>query len=104
MYNDAVNLHGIHFDQQRIAELCRAAGVVRAYLFGSILTDRFGPTSDIDVLVETDPARPAGLLALGGLQVELSELLGREVHLTMLGGVPLAEREEVLRRARSLAA
>jgi predicted nucleotidyltransferase len=97
-----MHLHGLHFDLPRITEACRRAGVVRAYLFGSILTDRFGPDSDIDILVETDPDRPAGLLALGGLQMDLTELLGRHVHLTMLGGIPKQERPAVLASARTL--
>jgi predicted nucleotidyltransferase len=97
-----MRLHGIEFDQARIAALCRAAGVVRLYLFGSILTDRFGPDSDVDVLIETDPRRPTGLLALGGLQMDLSELLGRTVHVTLLGGIPVGERPAILSRARAL--
>jgi uncharacterized protein len=97
-----LHLHGIDFDLDRIAAACRRAGVVRLYLFGSILTESFGPGSDIDILVETDADRPAGLLALGGLQMELSEHLGRTVHLTLLGGVPAGERRAVLLRARVL--
>ncbi len=95
-------LHGIEFDRAKIGPLCRRAGVVRLYLFGSILTDRFGPASDIDLLVETDHSSPPGLLALGGLQMDLSELLGRTVHLTLLGGVPDLERGAVLAGARLL--
>jgi len=95
-------LGGISFDIPRLARLCHGAGVVRLYAFGSILTDRFGPTSDIDLLVETDPAHPLGLLALGALQMDLSDLLGRTVHLTLLGGVPESERSSVLSHARRL--
>ncbi len=95
-------LHGVNFDLHRIGAACREAGVVRLFLFGSILTDRFGPDSDIDMLVETDPLNPPGLLALGGLQMDLSDLLGRTVHLTLLGGVPAAERPAVLARSRML--
>lgn len=97
-----MDLNGVTFPQAEIDRLCRAAGVVRLYVFGSILTDQFGPSSDIDLLVETDPRRPSGLLRLGQLQMDLSELLGRTVHLTMLGGVPGAERSAVLARARRL--
>ncbi len=98
----AMHLHGLQFDLPRIADTYRRAGLLRAYLLGSILTDRFGPDSDIDVLVEPDPARPAGLFALGGLQMDLTELLGRQVHLTMLGGIPERERPAELAHARAL--
>ena len=96
------DLHGITFDLPRIMDACRQAGVVRLYVFGSILTDRFQNDSDIDLLIETDPRHPAGLLALGGLQMDLSDLLGRTVHLTLLGGVPIIERAGVLAQARML--
>ena len=97
-----MQLNGIQFDLGRIEAMCRDAGVVRAWVFGSILTDQFDPASDIDVLVETDTRHPRGLLALGGLQMDLSELLGREVHLTLLGGVPTAERGSLVKSARLL--
>lgn len=97
-----VRLHGIEFDSARIVAACRRAGVVRVFLFGSILTDRFGPDSDIDLLVETDPDNPPGLLKLGGLQMDLSDMLGRTVHLTLLGGVPAKDRPAVLAHARTL--
>lgn len=97
-----LRLHGITFDLSKIVAACRRAGVVRVFLFGSILTDQFQEDSDIDILVETDPLRPPGLLTLGGLQMDLSDLLGRPVHLTLLGGVPASERPEVLAHARML--
>ncbi|MBX3358063.1 MAG: nucleotidyltransferase domain-containing protein [Phycisphaeraceae bacterium] len=97
-----LRFHDISFDLAGIAAACQRAGVVRLYLFGSILTDRFRDDSDIDMLVETDPKRPVGLLALGGLQMDLSDLLGRRVHLTLLGGVPASERAAVLAGARRL--
>lgn len=97
-----VAFHGISIDPRRVAELCRQAGAVRAFLFGSILTNRFGNNSDIDILIETDPQHPAGLLTLGGLQMDLTDLLGRKVHLTLLGGVPPHERARLLATARPM--
>lgn len=97
-----LSLHGLTFDASRIAAACRRVGVVRLYLFGSVLTSRFRDDRDVDVLVETAPHRPVGLLALGGLQMELSELIGRTVHVTLLGGVQEGERAGVLAAARML--
>ena len=101
-YNVVMRLHGVEIDERRVVAACRRAGVVRAYLFGSILSDRFTSTSDVDVLVETDPSRPVGMLALGGLQMDLSEVFGREVHLTLLGALPAGARQVVLAEARLL--
>jgi len=99
-----MQLNGVNFPEAKIADLCRAAGVVRIFVFGSILTDRFRPDSDIDLLAETDPVTPPDLFTLGGLQMDLSDLLGRHVHLTLLGGVPTGEQPAVLARARVLCA
>ena len=98
----AMELNGIEFDASRITDACRRAGVARVYVFGSVLTDRFADDSDIDVLVENQAGRPAGIFALGGLQMELTEILGRPVHLTMLGGVPASERAKLLAGVRLL--
>lgn len=94
--------HGIEFDVAKITRLCRDAGVLRAWLFGSIVEGRFRPDSDIDLLVETDPAHRPGLMTLGGLQMDLTDLFGRRVHITLLGGVPEPQRDALLARARPL--
>lgn len=44
--------HGIEIPQERIEAFCRANGIRRLALFGSILRDDFRPESDVDVLVE----------------------------------------------------
>jgi len=95
-----MHLQGINIPETRIAALCCAAGVRRLWLFGSILRDDFRPDSDIDVLVETDPTDPPGIFALGGLQMDLSDLLGRFVHLTTLAGVPPEAQDRLLASAR----
>ncbi len=75
----------IGVDAQEIAAFCRRHGIVRLSLFGSILRDDFRADSDIDVLVEFPPDGTPSLLDLGGMQVELSELFGREVDLKTPG-------------------
>lgn len=76
--------HGIEFDRDRIAEFCRRHGIVRFSLFGSILRDDFDADSDIDVLIEFAGPTPS-LLDLGGMQQELSGMLGRTVDLKTWG-------------------
>lgn len=97
-------VNGVTFPLGVMNRLCREAGVRGLYLIGSILSDRFVSDSDIDLLVETDPAHPTGLLRLGGLQMDLADLLRRPVHLTLLGGVPASARPALIEKARRLIA
>jgi predicted nucleotidyltransferase len=42
----------IDLNKEKITELCDHHKVKELYLFGSILTDRFNDTSDIDMLIQ----------------------------------------------------
>ena len=99
-----MQINGVNFPLDEVGRLSRAAGVANLYLFGSMLTPTFRPDSDINLLAETDPASGAGLFRLGALQMDLSDLLGRTVHLTLLGGVPTEVRPGLLASARMLGA
>ena len=95
--------HGVEIDPRKIADFCRRHGIVRLSLFGSILRDDFTPESDIDVLVEFNGPSPS-LLDLGGMQVELTEMLGRFVDLKTWGFIhdrirPRVERERQVQYA-----
>ncbi|HYE63664.1 MAG TPA: nucleotidyltransferase family protein [Phycisphaerales bacterium] len=92
-------LHGIYFDPDRIAAFCREHGVARLSLFGSILTEAFGPQSDIDVLVEFPPEAKFGLFKLGRMQQDLSEMFGRTVDLHEPETLSRYFRDEVMRLA-----
>lgn len=67
-------------------------------IFGSVLhgTDEDG--SDLDLLVDALPG--ATLFDLGGLQVELEDLLGVHVDLLTPGDLPPKFREQVLAEAQ----
>lgn len=46
----------IEIDREKITEFCRARGIRRLSLFGSVLRDDFDPErSDLDVLAEFEP-------------------------------------------------
>jgi predicted nucleotidyltransferase len=77
--------HAIRLNAEETAAFCQRHGIVRLSLYGSVLREDFGPDSDIDVLVEFAPGQTPSLLDLGGMQVELSEMLGREVDLKTPG-------------------
>jgi predicted nucleotidyltransferase len=66
-------------------------------VFGSVLHGGDTEKSDLDVLV--DPLPGTTLFDLGGLQIELQELLGVPVDLLTPGDLPPRFRERVLREA-----
>lgn len=61
---------------EELARLCRRHGIRRLSLFGSMLRGTDRTDSDIDLLVEFEPARTPGFLELAGIEAELSVLLG----------------------------
>lgn len=67
-------------------------------IFGSVLhgTDREG--SDLDLLVDALPG--ATLFDLGGLQIELEEILGVHVDLLTPDDLPARFRDKVLAEAQ----
>jgi hypothetical protein len=67
-------------------------------VFGSVLHGDDQDGSDLDLLVDALPG--ATLFDLGGLQVELEELLGVPVDLLTPGDLPLKFRDQVLAEAR----
>jgi predicted nucleotidyltransferase len=96
---DATIHHGIPFDRARLAVFCQTHGIRRLSLFGSVLRDDFGPDSDVDVLIEFPEGQTPSLLQLGGMQVELTEILGREVDLKTPQFLSRYFRNDVLRSA-----
>lgn len=66
-------------------------------VFGSVVHGRDTEGSDLDLLV--DPLPGTTLFDLGGLQVELEELLGVQVDLLTPGDLPARFREQVLAEA-----
>lgn len=92
-----MRIGAIDIPTDRIREFCRRHAVQRLSVFGSVLRDDFGPQSDIDILVEFPPGQTPSLLDLGGMQTELSEILGREVDLKTPGFLSARILEHVMR-------
>ncbi len=75
-------------DRKAIARACAAHGVRRLRLFGSAASERFDPsTSDVDFLVEFEPAVAQPFDAYFGLKEDLEQLVGRDVDLVMSDAV-----------------
>jgi hypothetical protein len=93
-------LRNSRFQRLRIGEFCRRHGIRRLALFGSILTDRFSESSDIDVLVEFRANERVGFFRLADIEEELSRLLGnRKVDLRTPMDLSRYFRDEVVRDA-----
>jgi len=91
----------IAIDAKGIARFCRAHGVRRLALFGSVLREDFARDSDIDVLVEYLPGRHPGLM-LFRQQDELAAQLGHAVDLHTPLSLSRHFRDEVLSEALPL--
>jgi hypothetical protein len=73
----------IQIDREKIAEFCRARGIRKLSLFGSVLRDDFDPArSDVDVLAEFEPGALKGVgFRYFGYAEKLSAIIGRRVDL-----------------------
>jgi predicted nucleotidyltransferase len=93
----------IPFDDEAVRQLCERYHVCELALFGSALRDDFGPSSDVDVLVEFEPDARVTLFDFVRLRDELAALFGREVDLVEKRGLQNPyRRREILRTAETL--
>ncbi len=88
----------IQVPREKIAEFCRRNHIRKLGFFGSVLSDEFGPESDVDVLVEFEPGKTPGY-AFFDLEDELSDMLHRKVDLNTPGCLSKYFREEVVAEA-----
>jgi len=77
----------IDIPKDRLAAFCGRWKVKELSLFGSVLREDFRPDSDVDVLVEFDPAAHWTLPDLAQMREELAGILGRAVDLLTGRGV-----------------
>jgi uncharacterized protein len=92
----------IQLDPEFVAEFCQRHHVQRLSFFGLVLTDRFRPESDVDVLIEFEPEQTPGLFALARMQFEIEAVVGRPVDLRTPKDLSRYFREDVLRAAEVL--
>lgn len=95
-------INGVNFPEAELADFCRRHAVKRLMAFGSILHDGFRPDSDVDMLVEFEFGKTPGMIGFGGMILELSGLIGRNVDLRTPLDLSLYFRAAVLREARTL--
>ncbi len=90
----------IKYDREQVRAFCETHGISRLSLFGSVLTDQFGPESDIDILVDFLPDHVPGFFGLADLEAGLTELFGkRKIDLRTLQDLSRHFREKVVATA-----
>lgn len=92
--------HKLGIKPADLARFCEQRSIRRLSLFGSRLKGTDRPDSDVDLLVEFEPAHVPGLLGIAAMEIELSQLMGgRKVDLRTAGDLSRYFREEVMQTA-----
>jgi predicted nucleotidyltransferase len=95
-----MTLAGIEIPEDQIRGFCRQQKIRKLALFGSVLTDRFSDSSDVDVLIELRPDTHIGFFRLADIETELSRMLGgRRVDVRTPLDLSRHFREQVVRDA-----
>ena len=89
----------LNIPQSKLAEFCKRNHIRKLSIFGSAVREDFSAESDLDVLVEFEPARIPGLIKLAGMEIELSEIFGRKVDLRTAEDLSKYFRQEVVKKA-----
>ena len=77
-----MKVKNIEISIPQIKQLCHKYHINKFALFGSVLREDFTSNSDIDVLVEFQPAHTPGFIKLHQIQEEISQLFdGRKIDL-----------------------
>ena len=86
--------------RDEIIKVARIHGAHKIRVFGSVARGEADDKSDIDFIVELEPGR--SLLDLGGLLMDLQEVLGRNVDVVTERGLNPRIRERVMKEAVAL--
>ena len=86
--------------KQALERFCEQHGVARLSFFGSVTTNRFGPESDIDVLLEFKPGQVPGF-SFFRLADELAAILDHKVDLTTVDGLHPYLKDEIIASAQT---
>ena len=83
-----------------VLEIARRHGLRDVRVFGSMARGDASETSDVDLLVSLPPDRTG--LALGGLLMDVQDLLQRKVEVVTDRGLHPALRNRILKEAQPL--
>jgi uncharacterized protein len=83
--------------RQEILTIAAKHGAYNVRIFGSVARGEADAASDVDILVELEPGR--SLFDLGGVLMDLENLLGCKVDVVTVRGLRKRIRERVLKEA-----
>ena len=92
----------VSYDRERLAAFCRRWKVKELSLFGSVLRDDFGPSSDVDVLVEFEPDASWSLFDWPDMMDNLRPIFGRDVDLVEKDGLRNPFRRHSILKTREV--
>jgi len=87
----------LHEKREDIVRIATKRGASNICVFGSVARGEADSQSDIDLLVDLEPGR--SLFDLGGLLMDLQDLLGHRVDVVTERGLRERIRERVLKEA-----
>ncbi len=86
--------------REAILALAAKYGASNVRVFGSVAEGKADEASDVDFLVDMAPGR--SLFDMGGLLMDLQDLLGRKVDVVTEAGLHWYIRDRVIQQARPL--
>ncbi len=89
----------IHIPKEKIAQYCKEHNIAKLAVFGSSLRDDFAEESDVDLLVVFEKGKEPGLISLAGMEIELSEIIGRKADIRTPEDLSVRFRDRVLTQA-----
>lgn len=96
----------INLPLEEIARFCSKWKINELSVFGSVLRDDFGPESDLDFLVSFDPESQWSLLDHAQMELDLIEMLGREVDLVSRRAIETSQnpirKRKILQTAQTI--
>lgn len=90
----------IQMHRDEIIKVAMQHGARNIRLFGSVVRGEADEESDVDFLVDLDSGR--SLLDLGGLVMDLKDVIGRDVDVVTERGLDPRIRDRVLKEAVTL--
>ncbi len=95
-----MQFHDLSINDVELERFCQRNRTRELSFFGSLTREDFRRGSDVDVLIELLPPDTLNLLDLASLQLELTSLIGRQVHLHTPDMLHPYLRDRIRRQAR----